>query len=163
MDNLAELSSEIAIILKKNKQTVSVIESSSGGLISSALLSQEGASAYYMGGQVIYTLQSIRAITELSIRDLKEKNIRSSSEPFALLIAQKSCDLYKTDWAIGESGAAGPTGNGYGDPAGYSCFAVAGKKEKTSHIYTNSEIRFKNMNAFAKASLEQFFNILKTN
>ena len=163
MDNLAELSSEIAIILKKNKQTVSVIESSSGGLISSALLSQEGASAYYMGGQVIYTLQSIRAITELSIRDLKEKNIRSSSEPFALLIAQKSCDLYKTDWAIGESGAAGPTGNGYGDPAGYSCFAVAGMKEKTSHIYTNSEIRFKNMNAFAKASLEQFFNILKTN
>jgi len=163
MNNLIKLSSEIALILKKNKQTVSVIESSSGGLISSALLSQEGASAYYMGGQVIYTLQSIRAITDLRIRDLKEKNIRSSSEPFALLIAQKSCDLYKSDWAIGESGAAGPTGNGYGDPPGYSCFAVAGKKEKTSHIHTKSSVRVENMQTFAKASLEQFLNILKTN
>ena len=163
MNDIVKLSSEIASLLKKNKQTVSVIESSSGGLISSALLSQEGASAYYMGGQVIYTLQSIRAITSLRIRELKEKNIRSSSEPFALLIAQKACGLYETDWAIGESGAAGPSGNGYGDPAGYSCFAIAGKEEKTSHIYTNSEIRMENMEAFTKAALEQFFEILKTN
>ena len=163
MNDIVKLSSEIANLLKKNKQTVSVIESSSGGLISSALLSQEGASTYYMGGQVIYTLQSIRAITDLRIRELKEKNIRSSSEPFVLLIAQKACSLYETDWAIGESGAAGPSGNGYGDPAGYSCFAVAGKKEKTSHTYTNSEIRVENMEAFAKAALEQFFEILKTN
>ena len=163
MNDIQSLSSEIADLLKKNKQTISVIESSSGGLISSALLSQEGASAYYMGGQVIYTLQSIRAITGLRIRELKEKNIRSSSEPFALLIAQKACGLYETDWAIGESGAAGPSGNGYGDPAGYSCFAIAGREEKTSHIYTNSEIRMKNMEAFTKAALEQFFEILKTN
>ena len=116
-----------------------------------------------MGGQVIYTLQSIRAITGLRIRELKEKNIRSSSEPFALLIAQKACGLYETDWAIGESGAAGPSGNGYGDPAGYSCFAIAGKEEKTSHIYTNSDSRIENMEAFTKASLEQFLEILKTN
>ena len=163
MNNIVKLSSEIANLLKKNKQTVSVIESSSGGLISSALLSQKGASSYYMGGQVIYTLQSIKAITGLRMRELKEKNIRSSSEPFALLIAQKARGLYETDWAIGESGAAGPTGNGYGDPAGYTCFAVAGKQERTSHIYTNSEIRIENMEAFAKAALEQFFEILKTN
>ena len=77
MNDIVKLSSEIASLLKKNKQTVSVIESSSGGLISSALLSQEGASAYYMGGQVIYTLQSIRAITGLRIRELKEKNINT--------------------------------------------------------------------------------------
>ena len=163
MNNIVKLSSEIANLLKKNKQTVSVIESSSGGLISSALLSQKGASSYYMGGQVIYTLQSIKAITGLRMRELKEKNIRSSSEPFALLIAQKARGLYETDWAIGESGAAGPTGNGYGDPAGYTCFAVAGKQERTSHIYTNSKIRIENMEAFTKAALEQFFEILKTN
>ena len=163
MNDIVKLSSEIANLLKKNKQTVSVIESSSGGLISSALLSQKGASSYYMGGQVIYTLQSIKAITGLRMRELKEKNIRSSSEPFALLIAQKARGLYETDWAIGESGAAGPTGNGYGDPAGYTCFAVAGKQERTSHIYTNSEIRIENMEGFAKAALEQFFEILKTN
>ena len=74
MNDIVKLSSEIANLLKKNKQTVSVIESSSGGLISSALLSQEGASTYYMGGQVIYTLQSIRAITDLRIRELKINN-----------------------------------------------------------------------------------------
>ena len=71
--------------------------------------------------------------------------------------------MYNSDWAIGESGAAGPTGNGYGDPPGYTCFAVSGKKEKASHIHTKSSVRVENMQTFAKASLEQFLNILKTN
>ena len=93
---------------------------------------------------------------------MKEKNIRSSSEPFALLIAQKGCEMYNTDWCIGETGASGPLGNGYGDPAGYSCFSVAGIKEKTNHIYTNSENRMENMLKFSEKALEQFITIIDT-
>ena len=160
MDKLNKIAGQISEILKNKEQTISVVESSSGGLISAALLSQPGASKYYMGGQVIYTAKSIRALTGLRLRELKEKNIRSSSEPFALLIAQKGCAMYDTDWCIGETGAAGPTGNGYGDPSGYSCYAVAGIKEKTNHIFTNSNDRIENMFQFSESALNHFIEVI---
>ena len=74
MDKLNKIAGQISEILKNKKQTISVVESSSGGLISAALLSQPGASKYYMGGQVVYTAKSIRAVTGLRLRELKEKN-----------------------------------------------------------------------------------------
>ena len=69
--------------------------------------------------------------------------------------------MYDTNWCIGETGAAGPSGNGYGDPAGYSCFAVAGIKEKTNNILTGSNNRVDNMFKFSKEALKEFLKILK--
>ena len=92
----------------------------------------------------------------MSIRDLKEKKIRSSSEAFALLMAEKVCQIYGSNWGIGETGAAGPTGNGYGDPPGYSCLAVYGEREISTHVLTNSDNRRENMEAFALAALDLF-------
>ena len=153
MESLYEIAAKIAKKITEKGQTVSVIESSSGGLISSALLSQPGASKYYIGGQVIYTAASIRALTGLLLRELKEKNIRSSSEPFALLLGEKGCELYKSDWCITETGAAGPSGNGYGDPSGFSCYAISGLISLSSHINTDSKDRVENMIKFAEAAL----------
>ena len=89
MEELLEVAKKVSVKLTEREETVSVIESSSGGLISSSLLAQPGASAYYIGGQIVYTAKSIRGVTGLRLRDLKEKNIRSSSEPFALLLGEK--------------------------------------------------------------------------
>ena len=160
MEKLLSIAKEVSIALIKREETISVIESSSVGLISSSLLAQPGASAYYIGGQVVYTAKSIRGVTGLRLRDLKEKNIRSSSEPFALFLGEKGVEMYSTDWCITETGAAGPTGNGYGDPAGYSCFAISGKKNISSHINTNSDNRFENMVNFSSAALELFLSNL---
>ncbi len=160
MEKLLKIAKEVSMKLTQREETISVIESSSGGLISSSLLSQPGASAYYIGGQVVYTARSIRGVTGLRLRDLKEQNIRSSSEPFALLLGEKGAEMYSTDWCITETGAAGPSGNGYGDPAGYSCFAISGKKNISSHINTNSDNRFENMVNFSYAALELFLSNL---
>ena len=159
MEKLIEIAKEVSIALAKRKETISVIESSSGGLISSALLAQPGASVYYIGGQVIYTAKAIKNITGLRLRDLKDKNIRSSSEPFALLLGEKGIEIYGTDWCITETGAAGPSGNGYGDPPGYSCFAISGRKSISSFINTNSDNRLENMIHFSCAAL----NLLLSN
>ena len=158
MEKLLKIAAEVSKELVKRQETISVIESSSGGLISSSLLSQAGASAYYIGGQVVYTARSIKGVTGFRLRDLKEKNIRSSSEPFALLLGKKGVEMYSTDWCVTETGAAGPSGNGYGDPAGYSCFAISGKKSISSHINTNSDNRFENMINFSSAALELLLN-----
>ena len=55
MDELEALAAEIGEALKARGDKVAVAESSSGGLISAALLSVPGASAYYLGGAVVYT------------------------------------------------------------------------------------------------------------
>ena len=138
MKKLLGIAKEVSIALIQREETISVIESSSGGLISSSLLAQPGASAYYIGGQVVYTAKSIRGVTGLRLRDLKEKNIRSSSEPFALLLGEKGVEMYSTNWCITETGAAGPTGNGYGDPVSDH------KMRRKEQILAAKEIRQKN-------------------
>ena len=53
MSDLNALAGEIAALLKARGETIAVAESSAGGLISAALLSVPGASAYFLGGAVV--------------------------------------------------------------------------------------------------------------
>ena len=84
-EKLSSLSASVAARLVARKETLAVAESSAGGLISAALLSIPGASAYFMGGAVIYTQAARRAF--LAVPDEAMSGIRSSSEPYALLKA----------------------------------------------------------------------------
>ena len=138
--------------LKDRKQTVAVAESSSGGLISAALLSVGGASAYYLGGGVIYTGKA-----RMSLLDLPREAVvgmRSASEPYALLLARTVRERFGTTWGISETGAAGPTGNGYGDAAGHTVVAISGPVEFAVVVETDSPDRIANMDAFAASALE---------
>jgi nicotinamide-nucleotide amidase len=152
MDELEALAAEIGAMLKARGQKIAVAESSSGGLISAALLSVPGASAYYLGGAVVYTPKARVLLTDIP-RDALE-GIRSASEPYALLLARNQVERYGADWGISETGAAGPTGNGYGDAPGHTCVAVAGPLEASLTIETGSDDRSANMRAFAAAALE---------
>ncbi|MBX3485430.1 CinA family protein [Phenylobacterium sp.] len=151
MDELEALAAEIGAILKARGEKIAVNESSSGGLISAALLSVPGASAYYLGGAVVYTPKARVLLTDIPREALG--GMRSSSEPYALLLARNACERYGADWGISETGAAGPTGNGYGDASGHTCVAVSGPVELVTTIETGSDDRSANMRAFAAASL----------
>src|SRR4249920_583263 len=124
MNELDALARSLATILKDRKETIAVAESSAGGLISAALLSIPGASAYFLGGGVIYTQAARRGL--LTLPDEAMRGIRSSTEAAALLNARTVRERLGATWGLGETGAAGPTGNRYGDAAGHSCFAVVG-------------------------------------
>ncbi len=132
-------------------QTVAVAESSAGGLVSAALLARAGASAYYLGGAVLYTRRSRRLLTTLTADDLA--GMRSSSPPYAQCLAQHQRARFKADWGLAETGAAGPDGNPYGDPAGHSCLAVDGAVPRARTLRTDSNDRQANMLAFAAAAL----------
>lgn len=151
MRTLLPIAEKVAALLKQRKETIAVAESSAGGLISAALLAVPGASAYYIGGSVLYTRQSWRAY-----RDFDEKifaGARSVTEPNALIRAKFIRERMATDWGVSETGAAGPTGNTYGDPAGHVCLAVAGRVERAITLSTGSKDRAENMVAFAAAAL----------
>src|SRR6202012_1880891 len=119
MQDLLPLAQKIGDRLKQRGQTIAVAESSTGGLISAALLSVPGASAYFLGGGVGYTRDSRRLLRD--IRDEAMKGIRSASEPYAKLLAETARRRFATDWGLSETGATGPTGNRYGDAARHSC------------------------------------------
>src|SRR6185369_17557173 len=119
MQEFAPIAERIASLLKARGETVAVAESSTGGLISAALVAVPGASAYFLGGGVVYTRQSRRVL--LDVPDAALEGMRPSTEPYALLMARTAQKNLSSTWALAETGATGPTGNRYGDAAGHSC------------------------------------------
>jgi nicotinamide-nucleotide amidase len=151
MEDLVAIGEKIAAKLIERRQTISVAESSTGGLISAALLAVPGASAYFLGGGVIYTRDARRIL--MDIPDEAMKGIRSASEPYARLLASQIRQRFSTDWGLSETGATGPTGNRYGDAAGHSCMAVAGPQPQVITLETGSNDRLANMRVFASTAL----------
>jgi len=154
MDRLLPLAEKIAARLIERKETVAIAEGSAGGLISAALLAVPGASAYFVGGAVVYTGAARSAFTDISMEDMK--GLRPASEPYAALLAKRIRERLNTTWALAEAGAAGPSGNRYGDPAGHTCIAVAGPSQRAFTLRTGSSDRRANMRAFAARALELF-------
>jgi nicotinamide-nucleotide amidase len=152
MQDLIPIAEKIADILKSRRESIAVAESSSGGLISSALLAIPGASTYYLGGAVVYTLQARRALLDLP--DSAFTGIRGLTEELALVLARGAQRRFTATWAVSEVGAAGPTGSRYGEPPGTSCIAVAGPIERALIVRTGNPDRVANMRGFAAKALE---------
>jgi len=151
MKDLVSIAEKIATVLTARKQTIAIAESSTAGLISAALLAVPGASAYFLGGAVVYTRQSRRLL--LDIPDSKLDGMRPSTEPYALMMARHTRERFATTFALAETGATGPTGNRYGDAAGHSCIAIAGLAEGAMTLETGKSDRLDNMHAFTTAAL----------
>jgi PncC family amidohydrolase len=151
MKELVAIAEKIAAKLIERRQTIAVAESSTGGLISASLLSVPGASAYFLGGAVVYTRDARRVL--MDIPDDAMKGIRSASEPYAKLLASQVRKRFATDWGLSETGATGPTGNRYGDAAGHSCMGVAGADAVAMTLETGKSDRFENMHVFAATAL----------
>jgi nicotinamide-nucleotide amidase len=159
MPDLTPLATPVAELLKAAGQTLAVAESSAGGLISAALVSIPGASAYYIGGAVVYTSAARRAL--LGIGDEAMTGMRASTEAYALLKARTLREQLGATWGLAETGASGPTGNRYGDAAGHACIAVSGPVERTITVETGKADREANMWTFTKAALDLLEACLK--
>ena len=160
MSSLLKMGSPVGELLKQRGQTVAVSESAAGGIVSAALLSVPGASGYYLGGASVYTQTARRCLLRFSDAEAQQ---RGSTEEYATLVAATMRDLLGADWTIGESGAAGPSGNRYGDPAGHVALAVVGPVTATRIVQTGSDGREENMWAFAQAALDLLYETVKAN
>src|SRR5688500_5814481 len=159
MQELIQHAERIAALLKARKETVAVAESSTGGLITAALLAVPGASAWCLGGVVLYTRQAWHALRDFDEAMLK--GARSATEANALLRAEMVRERFQASWGLGETGAAGPTGNRYGDPAGHTCIAVVGAVREARTVRTGSSERVGNMVAFAGEALKHLEEMLR--
>src|SRR5579863_8418898 len=158
MKMLLSLAEAIAPRLIARRETIAIAESSTGGLIAAALLAVPGASAYFLGGAGVYTKSARAAL--LGFGDAEMTGMRAATEPYALFIARRVRERHGAAWGLGETGATGPTGNRYGDPAGHTCIAVAGPVERAITLRTGSADRIANMDDFAKRALELLIEVI---
>lgn len=157
-DTLTGLATRIGTLLRDRGERVAVAEGSAGGLISATLLSIPGASAYYLGGAVVYTAAASRAWMAGPIE--VPPGMRGATEAFATYLARSCAAKLDATWGIGEAGAAGPA-NPYGDPAGHTWLAVAGPTAAARHVLTGVDVRSENMVLFTVAALELFAETLE--
>jgi len=152
MERLFPLAEDVGAKLLTRGETVAISESSSGGLISAALLAVPGASRFYRGAGIIYTPQAFKGLMKMEREDLQGH--RSSTEPYALIMARSIRGKLRADWGVCETGASGPSGNGYGDAAGHVCVAAIGaESEQSRTVETGLSDRVENMYLFAEAAL----------
>ena len=143
MERLLPFAARAGDLLKRRNATLSVAESSAGGLISASLLAVPGASAYFLGGGVVYTRVSREAMLAMP-----REEIIPSSEESALFLARAARTRLGADWGLAETGAAGPTG-----PAGRSFIAVSGPIEVSRRLETGIQDRWENMLLFSEETL----------
>jgi PncC family amidohydrolase len=151
MEQLVTRAATIGALLQARNQTIAVAESSAGGLIAAALLAVPGASAYFIGGGVVYTRKAFIAFTQCGEEALQKE--KPGTEGSVLTRARIFREHLTTTWGLSEAGTAGPAGSRYGYPAGRSCVAVSGPVDAARIVNTGSAERVANMYAFADAAL----------
>lgn len=152
MQHLNDLAQGLGEQLIARGETISIGEGACGGLLSAALVGVPGASGFFVAGAVLYTRPAFKQILGDSRYALR--GMRGGTEDFSLTIAELVRQKFDSTWAIGESGASGPTGNRYGDPAGHVALGVSGPVRKARIVETGLDDRRENMRLFATAALE---------
>ena len=159
MSSLVSMAEVVGALLKERGETVAIAESSTGGLISAALLAVPGASTYFVGGGVIYTQSARKGLLDIDLH--ANPGMRPSTEPYAHLLASTSRERLGASWGVGETGAAGPSGNRYGDQPGHSCIAVTGPIARAMTVETGQSDREANMWQFARDALALLEEVLR--
>ena len=159
LESLAVLAARVGATLRERRQTVAVAESSAGGRVSAARLAIPGASAFFLGGAVVYSRRAGKALLGLTREDIGD--MRGETEPYARFIAARIRESHRATWGICESGAAGPSGSPYGDAPGHVCVAVAGAVTVSRTIENGTTGRPANMALFARQLLALFDETLQ--
>lgn len=125
MDTLSTLSPithQLVDELKKQKLTVTTVESCTGGLIGALLTSVSGSSSVYDGGFVTYSNEMKMHMVQVQKETLSKHGAVSSQT--AIEMATGGCEQTKADIAISVTGVAGPTGGSEEKPVGLVWFGI---------------------------------------
>lgn len=158
-DEQKALAQEIASLLTTRGETVSVAEATAGGLLSAALLWVPGASRYYAGGGVVYTLNSRIQLAGVPAATLE--NYQGTTVDMVATMAETMRQRLGSTWCLAESGLAGPTGGRSSAPPGTTRIAVAGPVTRSEVIETGINDREANMIEFTTRSLRLLRDVLR--
>ena len=139
---------KIAQVLTARRETLGVVETSAGGLISSFLTEIPGASDWYIGSVVPYSIRAKQRVLGL-------QPASAVSESAAMEMARACKLVFGADWVLSETGIAGPQiSRRSSKPVGLVAIAVAGEEERSIELRVNGASRREIRLAFAAAGLE---------
>ena len=121
---LTDLARQAANRLRDLNLKLVLAESCTGGLISSVLTENSGASKYFLGSVVSYANQA-----KHDLLGVPEKVLRTQgavSKETASLMVKGARKVLQADWSVSVTGIAGPTGGAPLKPVGLVFLAVAG-------------------------------------
>jgi nicotinamide-nucleotide amidase len=153
------LADEIAALLIERGETVAVAESTTGGLTSAALLRVAGASKYFAGGGVVYTLNSRTALTGVPAE--RYANYQGTTPEMIAELAESMRQRLGATWCIAESGLAGPTPGRSGAAPGRTTVGVAGPRSRVEIYETGLSDREANMIEFCTLALRFLRDAIK--
>jgi nicotinamide-nucleotide amidase len=158
-DEQQALAAEVAELLTGRGETVAVAESTTGGLVSAALLRVAGASKYFAGGGVVYTLASRTLLAGAPASSYE--NYQGTTPEMLAEVAESMRQRLDASWCIAESGLAGPTPGRSGAPPGKTTVAVAGPTNRVEIYETGLDDREANMIEFTTLALRFLRDALK--
>jgi len=152
LEDLHPLAREIAELLLARGERLAVVDGATGGLVSAALLTVPGATKFFRGGGIVYSLKGRELL--LGLPRSAYEGMVSATADYALLQARAISAQLRAEWGFAETGSAGASVHPLGVASGRSCAAVAGPGiERTRLTETASDARIGNMWAFTHAGL----------
>ena len=155
-----QLAEEIAAMLIARNETIAVAEATTGGLVSAALLCVAGASQYYAGGGVLYTLNSRIALAGIAPEEYA--NYHGTTPEMIASLAASMRETLNASWCVSESGLAGPTGGRFGGEPGTTVIGIDGPVKRTEIFDSGLKGREENMIAFTTRTLEFVLESIKS-
>ncbi len=134
---------QIAKILTEKQKTLSMAESCTGGLVAHRLTNIPGSSTYFMGGIIAYANRIKKRNLKVPPRILNQEGAVSAR--VARLMAQNCRSFFRTDFSIGITGIAGPTGATPKKPIGLTFIAISSRKQTLckKYIFKGSRLAVK--------------------
>ena len=155
-----KLSQKIVKLLKKKKLKISVAESCTGGMLSSALTSVSGSSKVFTLGLVTYSNQSKNRLLKVPKQIIKKYGAVSVQCCFSMV--NNLSKITKSNVAVSITGIAGPNGGTKQKPVGLVYAGIKrGNKVKISRFLFKNKGRSKIQRAAVKKALELILSILK--
>src|SRR5216110_132997 len=145
-ENLEEV---IVKLLIQRNETMATAESCTGGLIANRITNVPGASTVFIAGYVCYANQAKIDMLNVDPQVIKEHG--AVSEPVARALAEHARSRAGSNYALGTTGVAGPTGGSPEKPVGtvYMALAAPGKTVAKKFFFPTDRKTFKQLTAQA--------------
>ena len=146
-------------LMERNKLTLSLAESCTGGYLSHLFTQHAGSSAVFDGGAVTYSNKLKMSVLGIKSETLEQYG--AVSEQTAREMAEGALRNFQTDFAIAVTGIAGPGGGSEEKPVGTVWIALANKTETVAKQFIFSNKRLQNIERSAMAALFMLLTLLR--
>jgi nicotinamide-nucleotide amidase len=156
------MESEVAWFLTKNKATIAVAESCTGGLVSHLLTNVAGSSDYFLFSGVTYSNEAKQKVLGVSEETLKTYGAVSEETVREMAIGVRR--ISGSTYGLATSGIAGPTGGTDEKPMGTVCIGISTKEETVAYTFFSPfKERLSNKQIFAICALDLLRKVLMIN